>query len=117
MAEENRSHEQIIRKLYDAIKENDRLKANHRRMIGLLAQTDLPVRIKTSLATIGELLCKERNDLLEKLMCKICMDVLIKVTFEPCGHCLTCESCARRLEICPFCRAAIKEKRNVKVDA
>ena len=43
----------------------------------------------------------------EEETCVICMDRSPNVTLVPCGHRITCEQCAERLEECPTCRSPI----------
>lgn len=45
-----------------------------------------------------------------QLLCKVCLDDRVKMTFRPCGHLATCEHCALLLESCPICRTKITEK-------
>lgn len=40
-------------------------------------------------------------------ICKICYTNSIELVFLPCGHSLSCLSCAQRLHSCPCCRAVI----------
>lgn len=40
-------------------------------------------------------------------ICKICYTNSIELVFLPCGHSVSCLSCAQRLYSCPFCRASI----------
>lgn len=40
-------------------------------------------------------------------ICKICYTNSIELVFLPCGHSVSCISCAQRLFNCPFCRATI----------
>lgn len=40
-------------------------------------------------------------------ICKICYTNSIELVFLPCGHSVSCLSCARRLVSCPCCRALI----------
>lgn len=40
-------------------------------------------------------------------ICKICYTNSIELVFLPCGHSVSCLSCAQRLMTCPFCRATI----------
>lgn len=46
----------------------------------------------------------------QQLLCKVCLDDRVKMTFRPCGHLATCENCALLLESCPICRTKITEK-------
>jgi len=49
---------------------------------------------------------KARN-LSEALLCKICYDQEMSMVFLPCGHSLSCPSCATALSHCPLCRKRI----------
>lgn len=40
-------------------------------------------------------------------ICKICYSNAIELVFLPCGHSVSCLSCAQRLYSCPCCRATI----------
>lgn len=40
-------------------------------------------------------------------ICKICYTNSIELVFLPCGHSVSCLSCAHRLHNCPCCRASI----------
>lgn len=40
-------------------------------------------------------------------ICKICYTNSIELVFLPCGHSVSCLSCAERLHDCPFCRETI----------
>lgn len=40
-------------------------------------------------------------------ICKICYGNSIELVFLPCGHSVSCLSCAQRLVACPCCRATI----------
>ena len=57
----------------------------------------------------SENVAKENQELKAQLLCKICMDANVKVTFSPCGH-LVCCQCAAAMKECPFCRQVICEK-------
>mmetsp|Transcript_39681 Transcript_39681/g.66593 ORF Transcript_39681/g.66593 Transcript_39681/m.66593 type:complete len:445 (+) Transcript_39681:802-2136(+) len=43
-------------------------------------------------------------------LCGICMDddCVINTAFIPCGHRVACSQCARKLELCPICRARVE---------
>ena len=51
---------------------------------------------------------KENIELKEQRLCKICMVSDANVVFLPCGHLVSCASCAPALQLCPICRAVIK---------
>eukprot|EP00300_Choanocystis_sp_HF-7_P042799 c9488_g1_i1.p3 GENE.c9488_g1_i1~~c9488_g1_i1.p3 ORF type:complete len:210 (+),score=23.82 c9488_g1_i1:788-1417(+) len=40
--------------------------------------------------------------------CLVCMDAGRNVCLQPCGHRIMCAGCARRVFVCPLCRAAIE---------
>lgn len=51
----------------------------------------------------------QRNELLEdRILCKICMDREVEVTFLPCGHLVCCSDCARNVQECPMCRKIVR---------
>ena len=51
---------------------------------------------------------KEAQALKNQLMCKICWENPLQVTFIPCGHMATCKDCAEKLQDeCPICRQDI----------
>ncbi|KAK6174720.1 hypothetical protein SNE40_017945 [Patella caerulea] len=49
-------------------------------------------------------LTHEKEDV---IMCKICWDKPVGVTFQPCGHLLTCNICSLQVDDCPICRRSI----------
>ncbi|XP_074585968.1 E3 ubiquitin-protein ligase APD2-like [Curcuma longa] len=61
--------------------------------------------------------CCSSEDLYDGKICVICYDVRRNCFFTPCGHCVTCYSCAQRImeedkKVCPICRRFIhKAKR------
>ncbi|XP_014774540.1 putative inhibitor of apoptosis isoform X1 [Octopus bimaculoides] len=52
-------------------------------------------------------LVKENNMLKELKLCKICLDEELSVVFLPCGHLVSCASCAPALSNCPVCRQKV----------
>jgi Zinc finger, C3HC4 type (RING finger) len=50
----------------------------------------------------------ESSSLKEALLCKICFDQQMSMVFLPCGHSLSCPSCATALSSCPLCRKEIQ---------
>ena len=46
----------------------------------------------------------------DRVMCKICFDNPLQITFVPCGHFSTCSDCATRVVNCPICRKHIRDK-------
>jgi len=57
---------------------------------------------------IADELLKENTELKEQRLCKICMTHEANMVFLPCGHLVSCASCAPALTLCPICRATIK---------
>ncbi|KAK6171490.1 hypothetical protein SNE40_019668 [Patella caerulea] len=55
-----------------------------------------------------ESLILENQRLKEQRTCKICMDEEANIVLLPCGHLVSCASCAPALRKCPICRANIK---------
>ena len=49
----------------------------------------------------------------EALKCRICTDARIDVVFCPCGHMVSCSSCASNLDQCPICRGTITNVQHV----
>ncbi len=51
----------------------------------------------------------------EDMTCKVCMIHEADTLFMPCGHCVTCSSCANEIQSrnarCPMCRANIEERK------
>lgn len=45
-----------------------------------------------------------------RMLCKVCLDKDLGVTFIPCGHCVTCQDCAKELNKCPYCRRTVNSK-------
>ncbi len=45
--------------------------------------------------------------------CVICMDQKPNMTFIPCGHVATCESCSSQVQQCPICRQTITNKQKL----
>ena len=53
-------------------------------------------------------MAKEHTRLKNEMLCRICMDDNANITFLPCGHLVTCQTCAPALRICIMCRSAIR---------
>ena len=51
---------------------------------------------------------KENEELRELYTCKICLDEKVCITFVPCGHLVTCQTCSPKLRKCPLCRTFIR---------
>ena len=45
--------------------------------------------------------------------CKICFTNRVKTVFCPCGHSVSCISCAKRITTCPICRKSIAHKQTI----
>ncbi|CAI9717319.1 baculoviral IAP repeat-containing protein 7-A [Octopus vulgaris] len=58
-------------------------------------------------ATASADLIAENNMLKEQKLCKICLDEDLNVVFLPCGHLVSCVSCAAALSNCPLCRKIV----------
>lgn len=41
-------------------------------------------------------------------LCKICYESEMNACFNSCGHVVACDECARQVDICPVCRAAVR---------
>ena len=52
-------------------------------------------------------LIEENKRLRDERLCKICADKELGVVFIPCGHLVTCTTCAASLNNCPVCRSTI----------
>lgn len=46
----------------------------------------------------------------DKAFCKICYVSDLSTAFAPCGHVITCQSCAAQVNICPTCRRPIQSR-------
>ncbi|XP_053396740.1 baculoviral IAP repeat-containing protein 7-A-like isoform X2 [Mercenaria mercenaria] len=55
-----------------------------------------------------KVLQEENSRLIDQLTCKICMDKESNVVFIPCGHMVSCETCAPHIRKCAICRQLIK---------
>lgn len=53
-------------------------------------------------------LVKENQDLREQMICKICLDRDACIVYLPCGHMVTCETCAPTIRKCCICRKLIE---------
>ncbi len=47
------------------------------------------------------------SKLRDALLCQICYDQQLSMVFLPCGHSMSCPSCATALTTCPLCRKRI----------
>lgn len=48
------------------------------------------------------------SKLRDALLCQICCDQQLSMVFLPCGHSMSCPSCATALTTCPLCRKRIE---------
>ncbi|KAH9488694.1 Baculoviral IAP repeat-containing protein 7 [Bulinus truncatus] len=48
------------------------------------------------------------NQLRQQLLCKVCLDKEVAVTFLPCGHLVSCADCASAMKDCPLCRNHVR---------
>jgi len=51
---------------------------------------------------------EQTTKLRDALLCQICCDEQLSIVFLPCGHSMTCPSCATALTNCPLCRKRIE---------
>jgi len=51
---------------------------------------------------------QENAKLKDSRMCKICLDLDVRIVFLPCRHLVSCEKCAPSLTKCPMCRKFIQ---------
>ncbi|KMQ82076.1 zinc c3hc4 type ring finger domain containing protein [Lasius niger] len=42
------------------------------------------------------------------MTCVICMDEDRSVAIQPCGHCVCCAGCSKKIESCPICRKDVR---------
>eukprot|EP00042_Codosiga_hollandica_P039783 m.336280 g.336280 ORF g.336280 m.336280 type:complete len:728 (-) comp55695_c0_seq1:381-2564(-) len=49
----------------------------------------------------------------DKNSCKICLDECVEVVLQPCNHAVLCIECARGVQICPICRAPIRNRLHI----
>lgn len=70
---------------------------------------DGTMNIDRGLKEVPESVANLPEPLREAAMCKICYCREMTILFRPCGHLLTCHSCADQLTSCPICRKSILE--------
>jgi hypothetical protein len=46
----------------------------------------------------------------QRTTCTVCLDAAKAIRFEPCGHVCCCAACAKAVDKCPLCRAAITHR-------
>lgn len=54
------------------------------------------------------MLLEENRQLRDARTCRVCMDLEVNVVFLPCGHLVSCDSCAPALRNCAVCRSLIR---------
>ncbi|KAL8583259.1 hypothetical protein ACOMHN_043094 [Nucella lapillus] len=59
---------------------------------------------------------RENESMLDSRRCKICLEALLGVLFLPCGHLVSCGTCAPALTSCPVCRKDIQATAHVQTD-
>ncbi|XP_076466319.1 E3 ubiquitin-protein ligase XIAP-like [Babylonia areolata] len=84
-----------------------------------ISSTNLPVLLDTEVEmdnqsaeyenteTEAERLKNENLFLKEPELCKICCDREVSIVYLPCGHLVTCGTCAPTVSTCPVCRVTI----------
>ena len=60
-----------------------------------------------SVPMTDEELRRENNRMKEERECRVCRDKEVGVVFLPCGHLVTCTSCASTVVECCVCRVRI----------
>ena len=60
-----------------------------------------------SVPMTDEELRRENNRMKEERECRVCRDKEVGVVFLPCGHLVTCTSCASTVVECVVCRVRI----------
>lgn len=56
---------------------------------------------------------KEKDELKERSLCKVCYEEEACMLLVPCDHICVCEICALRLEMCPICKVPIDIRKKV----
>ena len=82
---------------------------NNRTLPNSSSSSDINLEVKIPPAP-SFALAKEASHSTEASLCKICYSLDMCILFRPCGHLLTCRSCADQLSNCPICRCPIFEK-------
>lgn len=63
-----------------------------------------------SITQLQNQLDEEKRRANEASMCILCYERNKCVAFRPCGHVCSCESCSRRVDQCPLCRAPVQQR-------
>ena len=66
-----------------------------------------------SLKTQNKELQERVKELEESRTCVICVNSLRTLAFLPCGHFISCSSCASSVTNCPICRTLIRETKHI----
>lgn len=69
-------------------------------------QTPQPIE-DSNFVSEAERLMDENLSLRQPELCKICMDAEVSIVYVPCGHLVTCGTCAPTVKSCPVCRENI----------
>jgi len=96
----NRLEDESLDQVLESVKKPDHID-------GMSEETEKSEAIQTLMNTHSESKNKQK-ELKPELVCKVCLDNPVAVTFVPCGHLVTCQSCTSALFECPVCRAQIR---------
>ncbi|KAI8742840.1 E3 ubiquitin-protein ligase XIAP [Biomphalaria glabrata] len=77
---------------------------------GIRRSESFPIAIKDQTVDFETLrqLKEDNNQMRQQIVCKICMDKEVAVTFLPCGHLVSCADCALAMKDCPVCRKNVR---------
>ncbi|CAI9115904.1 OLC1v1016917C1 [Oldenlandia corymbosa var. corymbosa] len=116
----------LVLKLLESCDDDENLEAEHSRVTGVPTETAplLPQQKASKLPygtdedDLESGTSSSSEDLYDGKICAICYDMPRNCFFVPCGHCATCQDCARRItevdnRICPICRRVIHKVRKV----
>ena len=51
---------------------------------------------------------EEETTFTKRTECKICLNLPVRIAFNPCGHACCCQSCAAKVSVCPLCRMGVQ---------
>lgn len=71
---------------------------------------DLAEKVVAVWKDSGHPAAAEDNEVSQDGKCKICFDEPVNTVFVGCGHLISCTTCAQKVEECPLCRKAIKDR-------
>uniref|UniRef100_A0A2C9JBI0 RING-type domain-containing protein n=1 Tax=Biomphalaria glabrata TaxID=6526 RepID=A0A2C9JBI0_BIOGL len=77
---------------------------------GIRRSESFPIAMKDQTVDFETLrqLKEDNNQMRQQIVCKICMDKEVAVTFLPCGHLVSCADCALAMKDCPVCRKNVR---------